>query len=245
MKKIILVLLVMCLFPLPVNAYEQFENVTFSVAFDESIDIDKIPEIEVEVDVIPEDQNIAPYLEHIILNKANNFKVEYKKEFIKSTIQVNYVIVGYDVATISYNSKSAVAQLDEDNVRVQIVVSPKVINTSSTANLKPFEDIVKEYILDEETVEKLNEYSQTTTTTSTTTTTQENGTIVIGQDKTTTSTTVNETTQSRQEQLEKEKKENQQKEDIILKVMIYVILGVLLVAGIFVGIKIYNASKLN
>lgn len=245
MKKILLLISIFVLFPFNVFAYEHYENVTFSAAFDESIDIDKIPEIEIEVDVIPEDKTIAPYLEHIILNKENNFKMEYVNKFIRSEIKVNYVIVGYDVASISYNSKAAVAPLDENNIRVQVVVSPRVINTSSTANLKPFEDIVKEHILDKETVDELEMYS-TTKKTTTQVTTDDSGTIIIGQDKTTTTTTTSsDSTSTRLEEIEKEKEENKKKEDFLFKLLIYIILGIILVAGIFVGIKIYKASKLN
>lgn len=242
MKKIIVLLIAFIILPYSVQANENFDSVIFSSAFDQTLDIEKIGNIVIEIEIIPNDSSNSPFKFSIILNKENNYKQEINNRLPNGKLNILYVLVGDDYASIKYNTKSAIAQMDEDNARVQIVVSPKNINTSSTADKTVLENIMKEHFLDDETKDALDYIS--TTTTMTTTTTQENGTIVIGQDKTT-STTVNETTQSRQEQLEKEKKENQQKEDIILKVMIYVILGVLLVAGIFVGIKIYNASKLN
>lgn len=249
MIKKILLLFILLIIPMNVDAAAVFDKVVFASAFDQSIDLDNIGKIVIEMEIVPFDTTKTPFKQSITLTKENNFKKEELNRVTSGNINVIFVLVGDDFASIKYDTKIATnVNQEENNAFVQLVVTPRNVKTSSTADKTVLEDIMKEHFLDEETKNMLDyippEIINSTTATTTTTTT-ENGTIVIGQDKTTTNTITTEKTTSKKEDIDKEKEEIKKKEDFLFKLIIYVVLGTLIIGGIFVAIKIYAASKLT
>ena len=254
MKKIFFILTLFLILPFSVNAAQTFDKATFAAAFDESIDLDKIGKIVIEMEVVPFDTKETPFKYSVILKKEESFKSEVSNRLTSGKINVLFVLVGDDYAGTKYTTKVASAVNEDNTAFVQLVVNNRNFQTSNTADKTVLEDIMKDHFLDEETKEMLDYVPKSTTTTTTTTTTEsttlDSGTIVIGQDKTTTTQTSQiegetPTKKDEEEKTEEEKQKQLEKEDLLFKILISIILGVLVIGGLIVGTNIYKASKLT
>lgn len=227
-------------FQYSVSANEYIDNVTIKTAFDTNVDKAAISEIRVTLDVIPIN-GTDEYRVDTLLTRDNNYEVTFTNEILHGELKIEFVFVYPDAGSIYYDVDWNVVKIDDNNYTGQIIIKNQVSNTSSTADLDFFEDIIAEDILNKgtTTTTKINTTTTTTKTPTDTTTQVGNPDIIIG-DITTTTTTVTK----QEDNDEPEDEEDSSNEDLILMIMLITIGSIIGIGLIITAVKIYKASKL-
>lgn len=271
---ILLIVVSLLAFPNDTFAVEYFEKIEFRTAFDESINTNEISDIKLSFQLDASAQGFEdPEFLDVTLTREENFYKTFTN-VVYGDLYHKGIRVGLDAGSQDYASDLTVTYSTEKTVVVQIIVTQKDLSTTkSTADMSSFEDTIKEHFLTEEERIAYEEYIQAQKEINKTTTTTSPGiTIVVtdpvsgkpiidpstGKEKTTviitttaSTTTTNKLTPGQQQAIENEKKEKEEKEkrdkkeNLILAIMFGIIGCVVVVGGIFVVIKIYQASKIG
>ena len=257
------------------NALEYYDKIEFKTAFEESINTDEIKSIGVAMGVDPTAQGESYYTFDTELLIEENYYYVYgstnKEKVMLGELSYLGILVDIDAGGTKYITDVNITYPTQRTAVIQILVYPKDITTTqSTADQKVMEEVIKDHIMTDEERKQYEEYKKQEEARKTTTTRVPDKTVVVtdpatgepvidpetGEQVTTVipgSTTTTTKTSSKhelevskkKEEEELEKKERDEKENFILIVMWSIIGCIVVVGGVFIGIKFYKASKMQ
>ncbi len=271
---IITVLISSFFFSSQVNALEYYEKIEFKTAFEESVKTEEIKSIGVAMAVDPTPQGEQYYNFDVELLIEENyyyvFSPQSKEKVLLGELFYNGILVDVDAGGTKYETEVNITYPTAKTAVVQVLIYPKdVTTTKSTADQTVMEEVIKDHFMTEEERRKYEEFKKQQDK-KTSTTKSPDKTVVVtdpatgkpvidpetGEQVTTvikgTTTTTIKTQSSheievskKQEQDELEKQERDEKETFILIVMYSIIGIIVVVGGVFVGVKFYKASKMQ